>query len=33
VLRGVPKRWPALVRVFPVVVFPADGTKSTGKKK
>jgi len=33
VLRGVPKRWPALVRVFPVVVFPADGMKSTGKKK
>ena len=32
VLRGVPEHWPALVRVFPVVVFPAEITSSDGKK-
>ena len=33
VLRGVPKRWPAFERVFPVVVFPADRPKSNGENK
>jgi len=32
VLRGVPERWPALVRVFPVVVFPAEIQSSDGEK-
>ena len=32
VLRGVPEHWPALVRVFPVVIFPAEITSSDGKK-
>ena len=33
VLRGVPKRWPAFERVFPVVVFPVDGQGSNGENK
>ena len=33
VLRGVPKRWPAFERVFPVVVFPADVPVSNGESK
>ena len=33
VLRGVPKRWPAFERVFPVVVFPADSQGSNGEYK
>ena len=32
VLRGVPEHWPALVRVFPVVVFPAEIISSDRKK-
>ena len=32
VLRGVPERWPALVRVFPVVVFPAEIASIHGDK-
>ena len=32
VLRGVPEHWPALVRVFPVVVFPAEIISIDGKK-
>ena len=32
VLRGVPERWPALVRVFPVVVFPAEIVSIHGEK-
>ena len=32
VLRGMPERWPALVRVFPVVVFPAENVSSREEK-
>ena len=32
VLRGVPERWPALVRVFPVVVFPAEIVSTHNEK-
>ena len=30
VLRGQPERWPALVRVFPVVIFPASEAAAAG---
>ena len=32
VLRGMPERWPALVRVFPVVVFPAENVSAREEK-
>ena len=31
VVRGVPDRWPAFCRVFPVVVFPAEAAARAGR--